>query len=306
MAQKGAAFGLGAMTITLLIWASFFISLRSSHQSALAIGDIALFRFLPAALLFGWLSRHSLAQIWNVPKRYLFAIGFGAGLPFLLLAANGLKLAPVSHGASLIPGILPLFVSGIAFLIYKESISAMRRAGIVLIFLGIVFFLFHSLTHSTIHILQGQLLLVAASVSWAWFTIGMRVSGLNAVQGGAVLSISALIMLMVGFALGWLDSNISSAPLDELGFHFLIQGIAVGIAANYSYAFAISKLGAEASAALGSLTPVIASLLAFFAFNEQLTLNTGFAIGLIVIGAVMASEVIKLRFRKDRKPVPIQ
>ncbi len=129
--------GMLAMGLTVTIWASLFISLRQASQSALTSGDIALLRFLPAALLFGWLSRYRVRHIFAAPKRYLFAIAFGAGLPFYLLAATGMQFAPVADGASLIPGILPLFVSAIAWAVYGESLSIGRRLGISLIVLGI-------------------------------------------------------------------------------------------------------------------------------------------------------------------------
>ncbi|PSU46394.1 EamA/RhaT family transporter [Photobacterium frigidiphilum] len=292
--QKRKEFGLGlmAMGVTLLIWASFFISLRASSQSALTIGDIALLRFLPAALVFGWLALPKAIKIKQTPKRYLLAIALGAGLPFLLLAANGLRLAPVADGASLIPGILPLFVTSIAAICYRERISSMRKAGIMLIFLGICLFLATSLLSGSGQIATGHALLLMASFSWAWFTIAMRVSGLTPIEGGAVLSLSACICLPVLYLLGFVDFNLLNAPSSEIAFHFMIQGIAAGLIANFTFGYAISRLGAEMSAALGSFTPVLAALIAVPMFTESLNMNTILAMMLIVLGAISASEII--------------
>lgn len=290
--RKEFGFGLMAMGVTLLIWASFFISLRASSQSALTIGDIALLRFLPAALVFGWLAFPKAAKIKHTPKRYLFAIAFGAGLPFLLLAANGLRYAPVADGASLIPGILPLFVTSIAAICYRERISLMRKAGIMLIFLGICLFLATSLLSGSGQIATGHALLLMASFSWAWFTIAMRVSGLTPIEGGAVLSLSACICLPVLYLLDFVDFNLLNAPGSEIAFHFIIQGIAAGLIANFTFGYAISRLGAEMSAALGSFTPVLAALIAVPMFAESLNMNTILAMMLIVLGAISASEII--------------
>ncbi|OOF24588.1 hypothetical protein BZJ17_00185 [Salinivibrio sp. IB574] len=287
--------GLAAMLVTVTIWASLFISLRQASQSVLTSGDIALLRFLPAALLFGWLSRHRIRHIISVPKRYLFAIAFGAGLPFYLLAATGMQFAPVADGASLIPGILPLFVSAIAWGVYGESLSVGRRLGIGLIVTGIGAFLWHSLFFSPWSVTQGHLILLAASISWAWFTIGVRVTGLNAAEAGAVLAISAVLLLPVGAMSGLVSFNLLQAPLGELGYHVLAQGLGVGIIANYSYAFAIRRLGAEMSAAIGAFTPVVAALIAIPVFSETVSLLTVVAMALIVFGAVLASEGIKWR-----------
>ena len=293
--KKERMLGLLAMLATLLIWASFFISLRASGQSPLTVGDVALLRFLPAALVFGLLSLPKKQQITAAPKRYLFAIAFGAGLPFFLLAANGLRLAPVADGASLIPGILPLFVSSIAAFCYREKISNARKVGISFIFVGIGLFITHSLFSGQHHIAQGHALLLAASFSWAWYTIGMRVSGLSPITGGAVLAITACFLLPVFYLTGWIEFNLTAVPTSDVIFHFLIQGVAAGIVANFSYGYAISRLGAEMSAALGSFTPVIAALIAVAVFNESLTLITSLAMGLIVLGALSASELIKLK-----------
>ncbi|OLQ74347.1 hypothetical protein BIT28_09220 [Photobacterium proteolyticum] len=295
IAKKEKLLGLLAMAATLLIWASFFISLRASGQSPLTVGDIALLRFVPAALVFGILSLPKTKQIKATAKRYLLAIAIGAGLPFFLLAANGLRLAPVADGASLIPGILPLFVSSIAAYCYREKISNIRKLGISLIFIGIGLFITHSLSSGQHQVLQGHGLLLTASFSWAWYTIGMRVSGLSPIAGGAILAISACLLLPVLYTMGWVEFNLMSAPTNDVIFHLCIQGIAAGIIANFSYGYAISRLGAEMSAALGSFTPVIAALMAVVIFDESLTLTTATAMGLIVIGALSASEIIKLR-----------
>ncbi|MCW8330270.1 DMT family transporter [Photobacterium sp. SDRW27] len=294
-ARKERLLGLCAMAATLIIWASFFISLRGSGQSTLTVGDIALLRFVPAALVFGLLSLAKASQIKATPKRYLLAITFGAGLPFFLLAANGLRLAPVADGASLIPGILPLFVSAIAVICYREQVSGIRKLGIGLIFIGIGLFVSRSAFSQQPTIAQGHILLLAASFSWAWYTIGMRVSGLTPIAGGAILASSACLLLPVFYITGWVKFNLLSAPVSDLFYHFLIQGIAAGIIANFTYGYAISRLGAEMCAALGAFTPVVAALIAIPIFGEPLTLVTVMAMGFIVFGALAASELIKIK-----------
>uniref|UniRef100_UPI0013904C8E DMT family transporter n=1 Tax=Salinivibrio sp. HTSP TaxID=2115977 RepID=UPI0013904C8E len=180
--------------------------------------------------------------------------------------------------------ILPLFVSAIAWGVYGESLSVGRRLGIGLIVIGIGAFLWHSLFFSPWRVTQGHLILLAAGISWAWFTIGVRVTGLNAAEAGAVGAMSGLVSF-----------NLRQAPLGELGYHVLAQGLGVGIIANYSYAFAIRRLGAEMSAAIGAFTPVVAALIAIPVFSETVSTLTVVAMALIVLGAMLASEGIKWR-----------
>ncbi len=99
---------------------------------------------------------------------------------------------------------------------------------------------------------------------------------------------------------GLISFNLLQAPLGELGYHILAQGLGVGIIANYSYAFAIRRLGAEMSAAIGAFTPVVAALIAIPVFGETVSVLTLCAMALIVLGAVLASEVIVLRRPKTK------
>ncbi|MDO6708884.1 DMT family transporter [Photobacterium sp. 1_MG-2023] len=293
--------GLSAMLVTLLIWSSFFLSLRAASHSSLTTADIALLRFVPAALLFGWCCRSRFRAIFATPKRYLALIAWGAGLPYFLIAGWGLQAVPVADGASLIPGILPLFVSGIAAFYYRESISAARRVGLCLIAVGIACFVYKSLINGQPNLLKGYGILLFASLSWAWYTIAMRVSGLTAIEGAAVIAISGCILLALGSLSGTVTFNLTSAGSQEILYHFLVQGIGVGMVSSLCYAMAISRLGAEVSAALGAFTPVLAAALAFPFFSEPLTSQTLLAMAFVVFGAITASEVLPLRLNKSLK-----
>jgi len=292
--------GLFAMTVTLLIWSGFFISLRASSQSDLTIADIALIRFVPAALLFGWLCRHKVRHIFQTPKRYLALICWGAGLPYLFIAGYGLHYVPVADGASLIPGILPLLVSGIALVCYRETISPMRRTGLALIALGVVCFVAKSLAGGQPGMLTGYAILILASLSWAWFTIAMRVSGLSAIEGAAVIAVSGAALLLIGFLSQTMTFHLMSVDTQEVMYHFLVQGVGVGIVSSLCYTFAISRLGAEMSAALGAFTPVFAALMAIPLFSEPLSGQTMIAMAFIVIGALTASEVIAMPVNRNK------
>ncbi|WP_330961840.1 DMT family transporter [Photobacterium sp. 53610] len=286
--------GLSAMMITLLIWSGFFLSLRASTHSNLTTADIALIRFVPAAVLFSWLCRYKFRRILQTPKRYLLLICWGAGLPYFLIAGQGLQYVPVADGASLIPGILPLFVSGIAVFCYRETISPARKAGLVLIATGVAGFVAKSFAAGQPGMLLGYSILLFASFSWAWFTIAMRLSGLTAMEGAAVIAISGCLLLAAGALSGQMSFNLLAADHHEVFYHFLVQGVGVGIISSLCYTMAISRLGAEVSAALGSFTPVLAALIAIPLFSEPLTEQTMLAMALIVMGALAASEVLSV------------
>ncbi|CAJ1786573.1 hypothetical protein LMBIIBHN_00671 [Aeromonas salmonicida] len=55
------------------------------------------------------------------------------------------------------------------------------------------------------------------------------------------------------------------------------------------YAHAIRTLGAEVSSALGSLTPVMAAILAWWLLGETISQPVWLALGFLCVGVVLAS-----------------
>lgn len=285
-----------AMIATLLLWSGFFLSLRSGAHSDLTTADIALTRFLIPALVLLPLVIKSKQAIVLVPKRYLLGMFIGCGLPYLLVAGSGMALAPVSDGSALIPGTLPLFVSGIAVLLFKQPLSQHRIFGLSFVVIGIVTFLAQSLTHMNSSLLQGHMLFLLGSLMWATFTICARVSNLNPlVAAGFISLISSFVLL----ALIWANvlpshlatSSVSHWPWKELLGHISLQGIGAGIIAAFTYLHAISTLGAERTAAFGAATPAIATILAIPVFSEQPDVIGWLALGLVCFGSLVSSNV---------------
>jgi len=113
--------GYGAACVTVLIWSSYFLSLRFRARSPMGIFDLALFRFCIPGLILAHLLVKRRRRFMEVKFRYLLGIILGAGLPFFLLSAAAMKWTRVAEGSTLIPGAAPLFVTGIAVLIFKSG-----------------------------------------------------------------------------------------------------------------------------------------------------------------------------------------
>ncbi len=285
-----------AMFATLLLWSGFFLSLRSGAHSELTSADIALARFLIPCLVLLPIVLKSFKQIVAVPKRYLLGMFIGCGLPYLLVAGTGMQFAPVSDGSALIPGTLPLFVSAIAVLLYKQPLSHHRIAGLSLVVIGIGAFLYQSVTQLDSGLLQGHMLFLIGSFMWATFTICARVSNLSPMVTAGVISLLSSLFLIGLVAKGTLPSYLASAPVaqwpwKELSGHIVLQGIGAGLIASFTYLKAISVLGAERTAAFGAATPAIATLLAIPVFGEEPTLLGWLALSLVCVGSLVASNI---------------
>lgn len=294
---QGRQYHLGVMSalVTACIWASWLISVKMGATSSLTMFDLSIMRYGMPALIFAYFTYQARAQIRKVPLHILGGISLGAGVPFFYLASQGMHLAPVSHAGLLIPGTFPLFVTGIAVLIYKEPLSSQRFMGLAAIAIGILTLLAESFFTGSGQILKGDLYFLGASFCWALFTVSLRVSGLSPLAATGLLGMVSCGLLMLLFAFGLLDSGVLGATqtldMSLIGTQFLIQGVMVGLVTGFSYGFAIRQIGAENTAAIGSLTPVIASVAAYPILAETLSINGVLSMSLICFGVLCASGV---------------
>lgn len=283
--------GLGAALMMVFVWSGYFLSLRAGAVTPISTFEIAMLRFgLPGLILLPVFFRN-IQKIRQVPVIYLLGMLIGGGLPFFWLGAMGMQLGQVAEGSTLIPGVAPLFVTMMAVLIFNQPLSGWRLAGLILIFSGVIAFIANSVAGST-HV-GAIVLFLSASFLWALFALSIRQCGLSplvaastvAVPTGTLLLLSGLILQP---ELGWFQLTLEQ----QLG-QLVAQGLGAGLASGLLFAFAISRLGAEVTSAIGSLTPVAASAIAYLWFGEEVTLMIIGGIALISLGVVLASGMIK-------------
>ncbi len=288
---QGFQFQLGiiAALFVVFIWSAWLIAVRYSSSSALQILDLALMRYaIPAFILFPfvWKARQ---QIKQTSKSYLVGITLGAGIPFFYLTATGLKLAPVVHAGLLIPGTFPVFVTLIAMVFFKEPINPKRLTGLAMILLGVLILLLPTLLNQQMSVLKGDLMLIGASACWAVYTVSMRLAGLPPLAATGVLCICSSLVLIPFSMFGILESGIAQVSSSEWMMQLVIQAIGAGLLAGFFYGFAINRLGAENTSAIGSLTPVVAGIAAIPILGEALSLAALIGMLSIFLGVMKAS-----------------
>lgn len=284
-ALSASQLGWAAMGLTLLIWAGFFLSLRAGAKAALAPTDLALLRFLPAALLLAPLAWARRRRLLQVPPRLLLAILFGAGLPYFLLAGWAMRHAPVADGATLIPGTLPLSAALLAAFASGRTALA-RWPALLAIAVGVLVLLVLGSGASGAAWVYGLFLL--CSLLWSNYTLALRRAGLQPLEAVALLALLSSLLLLP--LLVWQPPTaLLALPTDTLLLQFLVQGLGVGLVSTFSFSLAVARLGAQRCAAAGALTPVLAGLLAWALLGEAPGLATLVGMGLIV-GGVLWSQ----------------
>lgn len=257
----GVASALGAI----LIWAGWIVATRYAAQT-LDISIVALLRYgIPAlALTPLWLRTGLMPR--GVSMRALLALIVGAGTPFFLAAAFGMRFAPAAEVGPLLPGTMPLFVALLAGLFYREHMSALRKAGFLLIAAGIVVIVAPQMLAAPTDAI-GHVLILVSALLWAIYTIALRQTGLSAFEATALISVwSAISMLPFG-TMPLIDA-IQQGRVAEITLQALVQGILSGIVATILFAIAILRLGPSRAAAFAALLPALVAILAVPVLGE--------------------------------------
>lgn len=292
--------GVLALVATLIIWASYFVALRSGAQSVLTGFDMALLRFvLPAVLLLPVLVR-ARKRIASVSKRYLLGIAAGAGLPFYLFSVLASGEVQAVIGSLLVPGVSPLLVTMMAIVLFKERLSKQRMLGLSVIVLGISLLVLNQLNLSSASdisysSLLGMGLYLCAAACWAVYTVSVKMAKLSGLEIAAVLNCSAAVFLLAALPTGHFSSELAQESWQTIGSQLLIMGVCCGLVTVVTYGHAINTLGAEFTACCGAMTPILVAILAFLILGETLSLSTVSAMSLIILGVVFANFKIQSR-----------
>jgi drug/metabolite transporter (DMT)-like permease len=281
---KGAACGLAAV----LIWASWSAVTRLAVTTHLDAWDIAAMRFgVAGVLLLPVVLRQGLARD-NLGWLGLVAIIAGAGAPYALVAAEGLRFAPAHDQAALNPGFMPLLVAVIAAVALKERPAPMQALGLALILIGaLVIVGWHAGSGSNGRTF-GHALFLLASLLWACFTVVLRQSKLDPLHAVALVSTGSLLTyLPVYIALR--GTRLAYVPPADIAVQAVFQGILVTIVSLLLYGRAIAILGASGGAAFGALVPALSALFAIPLLGEWPSGSDWAGILLVSAGVYLAS-----------------
>ncbi len=284
---RGAAWGLFAISI----WVGWILLTRHGVTTSLSPYDLVALRFAFAGLvLLPVVVRRGLG-IRRVGWGKWGLIVCCAGVPYVLVASTGLQFAPAAHAGALIPGTMPLWAALLAVVYLRERIEPSRRAGLLLIPVGIVVILGHGLVDFSSGQWRGHLLFLLAAMTWAGFTVAMRSasqSGFDALHAAAVVSVMGAVLYLPVYAL-WLPHHIAAAPVSAIVVQTLYQGLMVSIVSLFAYARAVTLLGASLGASFASLVPVLAMLAAIPLLGEWPTATDGVGIAAITTGVFLSS-----------------
>ncbi|WP_342642034.1 DMT family transporter [Rhodoligotrophos ferricapiens] len=293
----GALYGIAAVTI----WAGWMSVTRLGVTTSLTVTDLTMLRFGTAGLLLlPVVLRQGLATD-RIGWWRLMVLICGAGAPYAVIAAMGLRFAPAAHGGVLIPGVMPLLVAILSAIFLKEHFTRSRKVGYGLILLGGMMIIgLSALLPGPDHTI-GHLLFLTGAFIWACYAVTLRQTRLGALHASALVSVGSAVIFLP-FYLVSRGLSLPPAPWHDILFQALFQGVLATVVSLFFFGKAITYLGASAGAAFGALVPALAALIAIPVLGEIPSLSDWTGIIAVSAGVYLASGG-PLRFpRKKMRP----
>lgn len=305
--QQGYVFAFAAA----LIWAGFILVSRMGGISELLPYDVIAIRYITcASILFPlWLFKYRFPLF--TPR--LIICSLIGGLAYTLCAFSGFQLASASHAAILLPGMMPLFIIVLSFLINKETHGIQKWLGIGVITLGVSVLFAGELGVFTgggfsdggvkfnTTTLLGDGWLVAAALFWAIFSVLIKRWQITPWQVTVSLALLTSVFYLPVY-LVFLPKALSSASWSDIGLQAFYQGIMATIVQMIFYVKAVQRIGPSEMGAVMSIVPVISGIAAIVIFNEHVSIELISGLMCVSLGAWLAHSRYfgrKMSFQND-------
>ncbi len=293
MSRRDTFVGVAAAIFAVTIWAAWIVGTRHAVTGTLPPEAVGLLRMAVPALLFMpvWL-RTGVAPRGVAGLVALCVLG--AGAPFFIIVATGMKFAPAADIGPLLPGTMPLFAALLAVLVDRERIGPARLIGYALIVAGIVAIAGRGMFDFTSGAWRGHGLVLIGAFLWAIYTIAFRRSRLGALEAAALIGFWSTLLLLPFGTLPLVEAWRAGHGW-EIAAQAVIQGVFSGILGLVGYGIAVARLGASKAAAFAALAPGMAALIAIPVLGEVPDTAAIIGIAATSIGVALASGAVALR-----------
>ncbi len=272
------------MALTVVcIWSGFIVISRYGTTNELLGYDLIALRYGVATLLAIplWLIFSRQHNIFS--PRYVLLALFG-GVIYAFCAFSAFGLAPASHAAVFLPGFMPVAITLCLWLLLGHKINAKGLFSLAVISAGVALLAANTLTVD-VTTLRGDLLFMAAATSWGVFNALLRKWHPDPIATMAAVSFYTCILYLPIY-LFLLPKQLPTAPFDEIALQAIYQGIVAAVLQLILYVKAAKAIGAANMAVTMAFVPVLASLLAIPALDEQINWIIGFSLFCVTAGAI--------------------
>lgn len=248
---------------------------------------IAAMRFIIASLLlWGWvrLQRQASPRITLRDLPLIALLGATAVAIYNVLFLYGLKLAPASDGAIIVPGFAPVFTAIVAGLVLRERVSPWAIAGFVTAFAGLYLVMNPSGEQSSARLL-GDVLFVLGALCWGIYAVAGRTATKRFSSVSATLygNVAGTLMLLP-FALaerGW-EALRAAPPVSWIGVLYLATFGTV--LAFVFFVEGVKRIGVGPASAFAFLVPIVGVVSSVILLDERMTMHSVLGSTLVLLG----------------------
>jgi len=273
--------------ITILLWGSAFPAIRYTLR-AYSPEALMLFRFLLASatlIIIGVIKGIRLPKKKDLP---LFALGGFVGVfLYMLFSKNGAVHLEAGLGSFIVSS-SPVFVLVLSTIFLREKVRWVCWVGIIVSFCGLVVIMFSRAMGFALDL--GVLLFLLAALTTSWHSIIQRkiTRSYTAIEATTYTMIFATLFMFIYF-----PALIRELPGSGLRVNLLVAylGVFPAAIAYLSWGWAISKAEKTAYVTVFMyLTPVVASVIAYFWLGETFTLLALLG-GVVIIAGMVITNI---------------
>ena len=273
------------------IWTFFLVFARMGVKKVFTPWDMVFLRFSFAAavMLPVFLLRPAGRRLGTLSWRQAAALACLAGIGFACFAYLGFSYAPAAHGAVLMTGALPFLTAIAALLVLGEPLAGRKAWGLSLILLGIGFIAWHSLSGVLgwgDNTWRGDLMFPCAASCWALFAVLLRrwkVNPADATLAAALIGCALYVPVYLLF----LPKQIMAAPLADVVFQGVYQGVIALVLSMWLYTRVVQAFGPTRTAMVTALCPGLAALAAVFLLGEALSVLVLLGLVSVTVGMIV-------------------
>lgn len=280
MKLKGYALGV-LSSVSFGLIPIFILPLKQAHFSM----DITLFyRFLFSALMVGGYLLYS-KESFRINKKEalilsVLGVCYALSSEFLFIGYDFLTPGI----ASTVLFIYPVIVALIMFFFYKEKLTKLAIASLLLAFAGVIVL---CLKENGLEInFAGLGIVMLSSLFYALYMVivnksNMKVSGFK-LSFYSMLFTSAFFMIKA-----FTDGESFEIPSVSIFLNFIVFAFLTTVISSLCLVYAIKYIGSIPTAILGALEPVVAVMVSVLMFHEKFTTNLLIGIILILLGVIL-------------------
>ena len=299
--------GIGSGVAASLFWAAGFVGVRHGLDAGFSPFELIVHRFLWSGLAFlPFVIRGGISDLNGIGWGRGILLAVFGGPVFAVISYTGFMLVPLGHGGVIQPSCATLGGLLLAAILLGEKLTAAHTAGALFIVGGLVVIGLESVAAIGRHGVAGDLIFVLAGLMFAGFGALLRLWRIAPMPATMVISVLALSVVAVQWALGGFDHMVALGWRENL-LQAVLQGVLAGPAAIYLFVRSIQLLGVARAAVFPSLVPPFVLLIGWLALGETPTTLQLAGLVIVLFGFRLAQSTSRWSLRRSwasRAPRP--